>query len=31
MEVMAISGMIGFCLGYLTCIFLVAGRNEDKW
>ena len=25
MEVMAISGMIGFCLGYLTCIFLVAG------
>ena len=30
MEVMAISGMVGFCLGYLTCIFLVAGRNEDE-
>ena len=30
MEVIAISGMIGFCLGYLTCIFLVAGRNENE-
>ena len=30
MEVMAISGMVGFCLGYLVCIFLIAGRNEDE-
>lgn len=30
MEVMAISGMIGFCLGYLVCMFLIAGRNEDE-
>lgn len=30
MEVIAISGMVGFCLGYLTCIFLVAGRDEDE-
>lgn len=29
MEVVAISGMIGFCFGYLTCIFLIAGRDED--
>lgn len=29
MEVMAISGMVGFCLGYLVCIFLIAGRDED--
>lgn len=31
MEVMAISGMIGFCLGYLVCIFLISGRDEDGW
>ena len=30
MEVMAISGMIGFCLGYLVCMFLIAGRNENE-
>lgn len=30
MEVIAISGMIGFCLGYLVCMFLIAGRNEDE-
>ena len=30
MEVIAISGMIGFCLGYLTCMFLVAGRDENE-
>ena len=30
MEAIAISGMIGFCLGYLTCIFLIAGRNENE-
>lgn len=30
MEVMAISGMVGFCLGYLVCMFLIAGRNEDE-
>lgn len=29
MEVAAISGMIGFCLGYLVCMFLIAGRDED--
>lgn len=29
MEVAAISGMIGFCLGYLACIFLIAGRDDD--
>lgn len=29
MEVVAISGMIGFCLGYLVCIFLISGRDED--
>ena len=29
MEVAAISGMIGFCLGYLACIFLITGR--DGW
>lgn len=31
MEVAAISGMIGFCLGYLVCMFLIAGRDEDGW
>lgn len=31
MEVVAISGMIGFCLGYLVCIFLIAGKDEDGW
>lgn len=30
MEVMAISGMVGFCLGYLVCVFLIAGRDEDE-
>lgn len=30
MEVMAISGMVGFCLGYLVCMFLIAGRDEDE-
>lgn len=30
MEVMAISGMVGFCLGYLVCMFLITGRNEDE-
>ena len=29
MEVAAISGLIGFCLGYLVCMFLIAGRDED--
>ena len=29
MEVAAISGMVGFCLGYLVCMFLIAGRDED--
>lgn len=29
MEVMAISGMVGFCLGYLVCIFLIAEKDED--
>lgn len=29
MEVMAISGMIGFCIGYLACIFLIVGRDDD--
>ena len=29
MEVVAISVMIGFCLGYLVCMFLIAGRDED--
>ena len=31
MEVMAISGMIGFCLGYMACMFMVEGRDEDEW
>lgn len=30
MEVVAISGMVGFCLGYLIFMFLVAGRDEDE-
>lgn len=30
MEVAAISGMVGFCLGYLVCMFLITGRNEDE-
>ena len=30
MEVAAISGMVGFCLGYLVCVFLIAGRDEDE-
>ena len=29
MEVAAISGMVGFCLGYLVCMFLIAGRDDD--
>ena len=29
MEVVAISGMVGFCLGYLACMFLVSGKDED--
>ena len=29
MEAIAISGMVGFCLGYLVCMFLIAGRNSD--
>lgn len=29
MEVVAISGMVGFCLGYLVCMFLITGRDED--
>ena len=29
MEVVAISGMVGFCLGYLACMFLITGRDED--
>ena len=29
MEVAAISGMIGFCLGYLVCAFLIIGRDDD--
>ena len=29
MEVAAISGKIGFCLGYLACMFLITGRDED--
>ena len=30
MEIAAISGMVGFCLGYLVCVFLIAGRDEDE-
>ena len=29
MEVVAISGMIGFCLGYLVYMFLIIGRDDD--
>lgn len=29
MESIAISGMVGFCLGYLVCMFLMTGRDED--
>lgn len=29
MEVVAISVMIGFCLGYLVCMFLITGRDDD--
>lgn len=29
MEVAAVSGMVGFCLGYLVCAFLIIGRDED--
>ena len=29
MEVVAISGMIGFCLGYLVDMFLIIGRDDD--
>ena len=29
MESIAISGMVGFCLGYLVCMFLIAGRDSD--
>lgn len=29
MEVVAISGMVGFCLGYLVCMFLITGKDED--
>ena len=29
MEVVAISGMVGFCLGYLVCAFLIIGRDDD--
>ena len=31
MEVAAISGMVGFCLGYLVCMFLITGRDDDRW
>lgn len=32
MEVAAISGMVGFCLGYLVCVFLITGRDDDgEW
>ena len=30
MEVAAISGMVGFCLGYLVCMFLIVGRDDDS-
>lgn len=29
MESIAISGMVGFCLGYLICMFLISGRDSD--
>lgn len=29
MEAAAISGMVGFCLGYLVCAFLIIGRDDD--
>ena len=29
MEVAAVSGMVGFCLGYLVCAFLIIGRDDD--
>lgn len=29
MELAAISGMIGFCLGYMVCLFLVEWRDDD--
>ena len=29
MEVAAISGMVGFCLGYLVCVFLITRRDDD--
>lgn len=29
MEAIAISGMVGFCLGYLVCMFLIAGSDDD--
>lgn len=29
MEAVAISGMVGFCLGYLVCAFLIIGRDDD--
>ena len=31
MESIAISGMVGFCLGYLVCMFLIAGRDVNEW
>ena len=29
MEVAAVSGMVGFRLGYLVCVFLITGRDDD--
>lgn len=29
METIAISGMIGFCLGFMACMFLIPGRDDD--
>ena len=29
MEVVAISGMVGFCIGCLVCMFLITGRDDD--
>ena len=29
MEAIAISGMIGFCLGYIVCGLLISGSGED--
>ena len=29
MEVAAISGMVGLCVGFLVCVFLITGRDDD--